>query len=71
MMKAHIVIHIQKSCILTTETQANITHSTITMLGNDDFCNTFRVVAMLILINLIIFGTMDEAHHVSVLLNGT
>ena len=40
------------------------------MLGNNDFSHTMQVVSFFILKYLIIFGAMDKAHHIGILLDG-
>ena len=66
----HFIIRILETGELTAETQQHIAHSTVTMLGNNDFSHTMQVVSFFILKYLIIFGAMDKAHHIGILLDG-
>ena len=41
------------------------------MLGYDNLGHAVKVAAFLVLIDVIVFGTMDEEHHVGILLYGS
>ena len=41
------------------------------MLGDDDFGQAAQVVALFVLEDLVVFGAMDEAHHIGILFDGT
>ena len=65
------VFRILKSRIFTSKGQQHIARSTLTMLGDDNLRHTMQVAAVIILIDMIIFRTVYEKHHVSILLNGS
>ena len=56
---------------ITLEREAHITHSTITVLGYDNLSYAVQVIVVIILINLIVLRTVDEANYISILLYGT
>ena len=41
------------------------------MLGNNNLCHATEVVAILILIDVIVFRTMYKQHHISILLDSS
>lgn len=67
----HIVVRILETGILGPEAQQHIAHRTVTVLGYDDFGHPVQVVSFLVGINLVIFRTVDEAHHIGILLDGS
>ena len=57
--------------LLSDKPQTHIPHGTVTVLCYDDFRHTAQVTAIGRSINLVIFGTVDEANHIGILLDGT
>ena len=53
------------------QAEEDVAHGTITMFGNDDFGHATQVASFVILIDFVVFRTMDEAHHVGILLDGS
>ena len=65
----HIVFRILEAGVLADKAQAHIAHGTVTVLGYDNLRHTAQVCAVGGRINLVIFGTVDAAHHIGILLN--
>ena len=58
--------------VLTAETQPDGVGSTITVFSNDDLCQTAEVfTGLVIVIEVVVLGSVDEADHVGILLDGT
>ena len=66
-----IIIRIGEAGILATEAQGHIAGSTLTVLGNDDLCHAVHVVTVGILIDVVVLRTVDEEHHVGILLDSS
>lgn len=66
-----LVFRILKARIFALKRQQHVTSGTFTMLGNDNLRHTMQVAAIIILIDMIVFRTMYENHHVGILLDGT
>ena len=67
----HIILGILETGVLSDKPQTHIPHGTVTVLCYDDFRHTAQVTAIGRSINLVIFGTVNEAHHIGILLDGT
>ena len=67
----HIVFRILEAGVLADKAQAHIAHGTVTVLGYDNLRHAAQVCAVGGSINLVIFGTVDEAHHIGILLDGS
>ena len=66
-----IFVHIGEAGLVLQEAQIDIRDRTVTVLGDDDLGHTRRRHTVLVLIDTVIFGTMDESHDVGVLLDGS
>ena len=60
-----------EACKLATEVQEHITRSTLTVLGDDDLRHAMQVVSLFILIDVIIFRTVNNEYHIGILLDGS
>ena len=56
---------------LSLERKEHIANSAITMFSNDDFGHAAQVTTIRVGIDFIILWSMNEAHHIGILLNGT
>lgn len=65
------VLRILKARKLSSERQQHIARRTLTMLGNNNLRHTTKITPVVVLIDMIVFGTMHEEHHIRILLNGS
>ena len=65
------VLRILKSRKLSTEVEQYIARSAFTVLGNDDLRHAMKVSSVFVLIDMIVFGTVNKKHHVGILLDGS
>ena len=65
------LVEIEESGEMRFEAQSDITHSTISVFGNDNLCDAFEVVAIGILVDFIVLRTVDKAYDVGILLDGS
>ena len=66
----HRIVHVGEARLLLEETQVDVAHGAITMLGDDDLSHAGRGHAVFVLVDAIILRTVDESYDVGVLLDG-
>ena len=65
------ILRILKSRVFATEGEQHIAGGSFTVLGDDDLCHATQVVACFILIDMVVLRTVNEDHHIRILLNGS
>ena len=65
------VLRILEARELATEGEQHVARSTFTMLGYDNLRHTTQVATIVVLIDMVVLRTVDEQHHIGILLDGS
>ena len=66
-----LVFRILEPGKLASEREQHVACGTLTVLGNDDLCHAMQVATVIILIDMVVLGTVNEDDHIGILLDGS